>query len=82
VLSRISRLNRQEDVGCWGVLHNEGLRNLDALANINRIIKIRMRWAECSTYEEAINTYKISVRIPRRKRPLGNLGVNGVIILE
>jgi hypothetical protein len=51
VLRRIFRPKREEVVGGWRRLHNEGLRNLYTSPNIVRITKRRlMRFGACSTH--------------------------------
>jgi hypothetical protein len=53
-------------------LHNEELHNLYSAPDTIRIIKSRMRWARCATcMEDMTNAYKILVRKPEKKRPLG-----------
>jgi hypothetical protein len=44
-LSRIFGPKREEVIGGWGKLHNEGLHKLHSWSNTIRIIKsMRMRW--------------------------------------
>jgi hypothetical protein len=59
--------------GDWRKLHNEEFHNLYFSANIIRMIKSsRMRWAgHVARIGEAWNAYKILVRKPEGKRPLG-----------
>jgi hypothetical protein len=70
--------------GGWRRLHNEELRNLYTSPSIIRMIKSRrMIWAmDVARMGEMKNTYRILVGKPKRKRPLGRLGVGGSIILE
>jgi hypothetical protein len=47
VLKKIFGLKREEEAGGWRKLHKEGLRNLNASANIRRLRKSRkMRWTD------------------------------------
>jgi hypothetical protein len=54
-------------------LHNEELRDLYSSPSIIRIIKLRrMRWAgHVARKGEKRNTYRLLVRKPEGKRPLG-----------
>jgi hypothetical protein len=45
VLRRIFGLKRDEMMGGWRKLHNEGLHDLYSSPSIIRIIESRMRWA-------------------------------------
>jgi hypothetical protein len=60
-------------MGGWRKLHNEELHNLYSSPSIIRTIKSRrMRWAgHVARMEEKRNTYRILVRKPERRRPLG-----------
>jgi hypothetical protein len=59
--------------GGWRKLHNEELHNLYSSPSIIRIIKsIRMRWAgNVARMREKRNAYRILLRTPEEKRPLG-----------
>jgi hypothetical protein len=59
--------------GGWRKLHNEELHNLYSSPSIIRIIKQkRMRWAEhVARMGEKRNVYRLLVRKPEGKRPLG-----------
>jgi hypothetical protein len=72
VLRMIFGPKREED-GPWTKLHNDELHNLYSSPNIVRVIKSRrMRWAECvARMGEGRGVYRILVRRPEVKRPLG-----------
>jgi hypothetical protein len=59
--------------GGWRKLHNEELHNLYSSPSIIRIIKSRkMRWAgHVARMGEKRNVYRLLVRKPEGKRPLG-----------
>jgi hypothetical protein len=59
--------------GSWRKLHNEELHNLYYSPNIIRMIKLnRRRWAgHLALVGETRTAYKILVRKPEGKRPLG-----------
>jgi hypothetical protein len=70
---RIFRPKRDED-GSWGKLHNDELHNLYSSTNIVRVIKSRVRWAgHVARMEEGRRAYRVLVRRPEGKRPLGRL---------
>jgi hypothetical protein len=62
-----------EVTGEWRKLHNEKLRDLYSSPSIIRIIKSRrMRWAgHVGRMREKRNAYRLLVREPEGKRPLG-----------
>jgi hypothetical protein len=68
----------------WRKLHDEKLNDLYSSPNIFRVIKSRrMRWAECvALTEDNRGGYRVLVRKPETKRPLGNPGIDGMIILR
>jgi hypothetical protein len=70
---RIFGPKRDEATGEWRKLHNEELRDLYSSSNIIRIIKLRkMRWAgNVVRMGEKMNAYRLLVRKPEGKRPLG-----------
>jgi hypothetical protein len=71
VLRRIFGLKRDEMMREWRKLHNEELRDLCSLPGIIRVIKL-MRWAHhVSRMGEKRNAYRLLVRKPEGKRPLG-----------
>jgi hypothetical protein len=72
VLRRIFVPKREED-GSWIKLHNDKLHSLYSSPNIVRVIKLRrMRWAEhVARMGEGRGVYRILVRRPESKRPLG-----------
>jgi hypothetical protein len=72
VLRRIFGPKREED-GSWRKLHNDELHSLYSSPNIVRVIKSRrMRWVgHVARMEEGRGVYRILVRRPEGKRPLG-----------
>ena len=84
VLRRIFVPRRDEVTGEWRRLHNEELSDLYSSPNIVRVIKSRrMRWAEhVARMGEERGVYWVLVVKPEGKRPLGDLGVDGCIILR
>jgi transcription termination factor 2 len=94
VLGRIFGPKREED-GSWKKLHNDELHSLYSSPNIVRVIKSRwMRWAgHVARMEARRGVYRVLVRRPEGKRPLGRprrkwkdnikmelreIGINGV----
>jgi hypothetical protein len=73
MLRRIFGPRRNEVTGDWRKLHNEELHNLYSSPNIIRLIKSRrMRWAgHVARMGETRNAYRILVRKPEGKSPLG-----------
>jgi hypothetical protein len=73
VLKRIVGPKRDGVTGGWRKLHNEELHNLYFSPSIIRIIKSRrIRWAgHVERMWEKRNVYRILVRKPEGKRPLG-----------
>jgi hypothetical protein len=72
VLRRIFGLKRDDVTGEWRKLHNEELRYLYSSPSIIRISKSRrMRWAGHVVRMEKRNAYRLLVRKPEGKRPLG-----------
>jgi hypothetical protein len=74
VLRRIFGPKREEDRS-WKKLHNDELHNLYSSLNIVRVIKSRrMRWARhVARMGEGSCVYRVLVRRPEGKRPLGRL---------
>jgi hypothetical protein len=73
VLRRIIRPKRDEVTGEWRKLHNKKLHDLNSSPSIIKIIKSRrMRWAgHLARKGENRNAYRLLVRKPEGKRPLG-----------
>jgi hypothetical protein len=73
VLRRIFGPKRDRVTGGWRKLHNEELHNLYSSPSIIRIMKLRrMRWAgHVAQIGEKRNVYKLLIRKPEGKRPLG-----------
>jgi hypothetical protein len=67
------RPKRDGVTGGWRKLHNEELHNLYSSPSIIRIIKLRrMGWAgHVARMGEKRNVYRLLVRKPEGKRPLG-----------
>jgi len=71
VLRRIFGPRRDEVTGEWRRLHNEELNYLYSSPNIVRVIKLR-RWAgHVARMGEERGVYRVLVRKPEGKRPLG-----------
>jgi hypothetical protein len=70
---RIFGPRRDEVTGDWRRLHNEELNDLYCSPNIVRVIKSRrMRWAgHVTIMGEERAVYRVLVRKPEGKRPLG-----------
>jgi hypothetical protein len=70
---RIFGPKRDEVTGEWRKLHNEELHDLYSSPSIIRIIKAkRMRWVgHVARMGEKRNAYRLLVRKPERRRPLG-----------
>jgi hypothetical protein len=73
VLRRIFGPKWDEVTGEWRKLHNEELHILYSSPNIIRQIKpMRMRWAgHVARMGEERNVYRVLMRKPEGKRPLG-----------
>jgi hypothetical protein len=74
VFRKIFGPKRDEVTREWSELHNEELYGLYCSPNIVRLIKSRMRWARNGArIWERRGVYRVLVRKPERKRPLGKL---------
>jgi hypothetical protein len=73
VLRRIFGPKKDGVTGGWRKLHNEELHNLYSSLSVFRIIKSRrMRWeGHVARMGEKRNLYRLLVRKPEGKRPLG-----------
>jgi hypothetical protein len=72
VLRRIFGPEREKDRS-WRTLHNDELHSLYSSLNIVKVIKSRrMRWAgHVASMGEGRGVYRVLVRRPKGKRPLG-----------
>ena len=84
VLRRVFGPKRDEVTGEWKKLHNEEHKDLYCSPNVVRVIKSRrMRWAGLvARMGEGRGVYRVLVGKPEGKRPLGNPGADGRIILR
>jgi len=73
VLRRVFGPKRDEVTGEWRKLHNEELSDVYSLPNIVRVVKSRrMRCAgHVARMGEGRGVYRVLVRKPEGKRPLG-----------
>jgi hypothetical protein len=72
VLRRIFGPKRDEVTGEWRKLHNEELQNLYSSSDIIRQVKANEVGRACGTHgREGRKVYKVLVRNPEGKRPLG-----------
>jgi len=73
VLRRVFGSKRDEVTGEWRKLHNEELKDLYFLPNIERVVKSRrMRWAgHVARIGEGRGVHRVLVGKPEGKRPLG-----------
>ena len=83
VLRRIFGPRRDEVTGEWRRFHNKELNDLYCSPSVVRVIKSRrMRWARhVARMDEERVVYRVLVGKPEGRRPLGDLGVDGWIIL-
>jgi hypothetical protein len=83
VLRKIFGPKMEED-GSWRKLHNDELHNQYSSPNIVRVIKSRrMRWAGyVARIGEGRGIYRVLVRRPDGKRPLGRSRRRGWITLR
>jgi hypothetical protein len=72
-LRRVFGPKRNEVTGEWKKLHNEELNDLYSFPNIVRLVKSRrMRWTgHVARMGEDRGVYRVLVRKPEGKRPLG-----------
>jgi hypothetical protein len=72
-LRRIFGSKRDKVTGEWRKLHTEELNDFYSSPNIVRVIKSRrMKWAgHVARVRERRSVYRVLVRKPARKRPLG-----------
>jgi len=83
VLRRIFGPRREEVAGELRRMHNEELNDFHSSPNIVRVVKSRrMRWVgHVARMAEERGVYRVLVGKPEERRPWGNLGVDGWIIL-
>jgi hypothetical protein len=84
LLWRIFGPKRDEVTGGWRKLHNEELHGLYYSTSIVRMIKgRRMRWAgHVARMGDVRGAYNILVERPEGRRPLEDLGVDGMTTLR
>jgi len=84
VFRRVFGPKRDEVTGEWRKLHNEDLRDIYSLPDIVRVVKSRrMRWAgDVVRMGEGRGVHRVLVGKPEGKRLLGDLNVDGRIILR
>jgi len=84
VLRGVFGPKRDELTRDWRKIHNEELSDLHSLPNIVRVVKSRRkRWAEhVARMREGRGVHRVLVGKPEGKRPLGDLNVDGRIILR
>jgi hypothetical protein len=82
VLRKIFGPKRHKKTRQWTRLHNKELYDLHSSPNNILIIKSRrMKWVgHVVRMGDRTNAYRVLVRRPDGKRPLGNLGVGGIIL--
>jgi hypothetical protein len=68
----------------WRNIHNEKLNNLWPSPTIVRVIKIEKKemGSTCGAYGEERGVYRVLVGKPEGKRPWGDTGLDGRIILR
>ena len=76
VLRKIFGAKRDETTGEWRKLHNAEIHALYSSPNIIRSLKSRwLRWAgHTACMEQSRNAYRVLVRKPEGKRPVGRPG--------
>jgi hypothetical protein len=73
LLRRIFGQKGDEILGGWRKLHNEELHNFVFFGKYNQNNKIKEdeMVSSCSTHGEKRNEYRVLLRKPERRRPLG-----------
>ena len=84
VLRRLFGPKRDDVTREWRKLHNEELNDLYFSPNIVKVIKLRrLRWAgHVARMGEGRGVYRVLVGKTEGKRPLGDPGVDGSIIIR
>jgi len=69
--------------GEWRKVHKKELRDLYSSPNVILVMKSRRRWAgPVARMGDKTGAYRVLLGMPEGKRPLGNPGVDGRVIIN